>query len=61
MQVTKTTVTLRSGWFSLPVFPILIFESWKPADNAKSAKNRSRWLSGNKTTHVKIFYWSDAK
>ena len=35
MQVTKTTLTLRSGWFWLPVFPILIFESWKPANNAK--------------------------
>ena len=35
MQVTKTTLTLRSGWFWLPAFPILIFESWKPASNAK--------------------------
>ena len=34
MQVTKTTLTLRSGWFWLPVFSILIFESGKPADNA---------------------------
>ena len=36
MQVTKTTLTFRSGWFWLPVFPILIFESWKPASNAKT-------------------------
>ena len=26
MQVTKTTLTLRSVWFWLPVFSILIFE-----------------------------------
>ena len=33
-------LTLRSGWFWLPVFSILIFESWKPADNAKMMMNR---------------------
>ena len=50
MQVTKTTLTLRSGWFWLPVFPILIFESWKPADNAKmvNCRNEPRTYVPNK-------------
>ena len=45
IQVTKTTLTSRSGWFWLPVFLILIFERWKPADSAKNGE----WVKGMST------------
>ena len=39
IQVTKTSLrekkTIIQGFFGLPVFPLLISESWEPVDSVK--------------------------